>query len=68
MRLLATVLDRAANALALPFVQVRGFVRDSVSYLQGLFSPWELPQAIFHHRNKMITKVRCIAAPSRLIT
>ena len=38
-------------------LQVRGFVEDSVSYLRGLFSPWELPQAIFYHRNRMITKV-----------
>ena len=37
--------------------QIRSFVGESVSYLQGLFSPWDLPPAVFYHRNRMIAKV-----------
>lgn len=36
---------------------VRSFVSDSVAYLRGLVSPWELTAALFLHRDKMLTKV-----------
>ena len=42
-----------------PF-QARSFVEDSVSYLQSLFSPWDLPPAVFYHRNRMISKASAI--------
>ena len=50
-----------------PLSQIRSFVEDSISYLRGLFSPWDLPPALFYHRNRMISKVGGLAgrAPAR---
>ncbi len=42
---------------SLPLAKIRSFVTDSVSYLDGLVSPWDMPPAVFNHRNRMISKV-----------
>ncbi|KAG2450370.1 hypothetical protein HYH02_004875 [Chlamydomonas schloesseri] len=35
---------------------IRGFVSDSLAYLQGLLSPWELLPAVLHARDRLIGK------------
>ena len=37
--------------------EVRKYVLDSLSYLEGLVPDWELPSAVFNQRNRMISKV-----------
>eukprot|EP00775_Hariotina_reticulata_P012680 gene12680-12809_t len=35
----------------------RQFVVDSLAFLRGLYSPWELLTAVFHQRDRMLSKV-----------
>lgn len=49
--------------LVLPFTRcvpvllrlLRSFVTDSLAFLKGLASPWELLQAVFHHRDRWVS-------------
>jgi hypothetical protein len=36
----------------------RQFVVDSLAFLRGLYSPWELLTAVFHQRDRMLSKAR----------
>ncbi|MEW5309709.1 MAG: hypothetical protein WDW38_001573 [Sanguina aurantia] len=65
-----------ALPLVLPFTRcvpallrlLRTFVTDSLAFLKGLASPWELLQAVFHHRDRMVSRVLAEALSTKLAT